>query len=700
MPEGSGPRSFRLLGPFPNAPADEGGSRTGLDHDYLGSLGGEAQARIDEGTKVLFEGRTITSRPATLDRASVLDFHKSFGGATDTMTGYAYAEWNAEAPGRYLAVFGSDDGAAIWINGTRVHRAAVDRGLIADSDSFAVTLAAGINRILVKVDNGEGAWAFALRVLDAPARERFASFEARRHLESVEAAPVDGGYLLDETFPDIAWRDRATAADVFADASPEVRWYGPDLAPAERPAAMGQYTAVVGARTRDGFAFREMLAFAKANADILPKFPSPPTHELPVVEAEWPFGAHWSEPRRAELSRYFWAGAASTLKDGRNAAVAALALSKIERAPSSTEPLWLSSGFIQVAEKELALRIALEGRKVVELPPPQGLATPAPELHAGSEAQAGMRPGTARAIRAVADEWAKADDHPFVVLVARRGVVFFHEAFHGFRKDSTFYPASIGKTIAALTFARAVDHGLLGFDQPVGDVLTDWKDDRTRDVTFRNCFNHVTGLSGHASHGGMFNAYLDNALFVEDEAFSKPRASFRYNGDDMDLAGKALELVTGRAIWRLLYEGMIQPFGEPVHQLDLGFGGAFTAMYLAEVGQMVLQDGAYGHHRFFRPGFLASLRPRRIVDSAPELDDPSAEAGIGLAWMIDPHGPRGNGVLGPNVIGHGASSGATWRIDPDHEIVVVVGRDGFKDAQTEERWQTKLVSAVAAGITP
>jgi CubicO group peptidase (beta-lactamase class C family) len=234
----------------------------------------------------------------------------------------------------------------------------------------------------------------------------------------------------------------------------------------------------------------------------------------------------------------------------------------------------------------------------------------------------------------------------------------------------------------------------------VGDVLTDWKDDRTRDVTFRNCFNHVTGLSGHASHGGMFNAYLDNALFVEDEAFSKPRASFRYNGDDMDLAGKALELVTGRAIWRLLYEGMIQPFGEPVHQLDLGFGGAFTAMYLAEVGQMVLQDGAYGHHRFFRPGFLASLRPRRIVDSAPELDDPSAEAGIGLAWMIDPHGPRGNGVLGPNVIGHGASSGATWRIDPDHEIVVVVGRDGFKDAQTEERWQTKLVSAVAAGITP
>jgi CubicO group peptidase (beta-lactamase class C family) len=187
---------------------------------------------------------------------------------------------------------------------------------------------------------------------------------------------------------------------------------------------------------------------------------------------------------------------------------------------------------------------------------------------------------------------------------------------------------------------------------------------------------------------------------VEDEAFTAPRVTFRYNGDDMDLAGKALELLTGRSIWRLLYEGMIEPFGEPVHQLDLGFGGAFTAKYLAEVGQMVLQDGAYGRHRFFRPGFLASLRPRPIAESVPTIDDRSAEAGIGFSWMIDPHGARQAGVLGPNVIGHGASSGVTWRIDPDHDVVIVVGRDGFKDTSTEDTWQTKLVAAVATGITP
>jgi hypothetical protein len=68
--------------------------------------------------------------------------------------------------------------------------------------------------------------------------------------------------------------------------------------------------------------------------------------------------------------------------------------------------------------------------------------------------------------------------------------------------------------------------------------------------------------------------------------------------------------------------------------------------------------------------------------------------------MIDPRGPRQKGVLGPNVLGHGASSGVTWRIDPDHDVVIVVGRDGFKDASTEDAWQTKLVAAVAAGITP
>ena len=669
-PDSVGPSHFRVLGPFPNRLAPNNKGRPGLDTDYLGAIGGEAQARLEPTTTVTLGGRAVTVFDATLDSASTLDFTRLFGTDTDAKTAYAYAEWAVDKPQKALAVFGSDDAAVVWLNGRKVHHIARDRALNLDSDRFDLPLQAGANRLLVKVDNGTGYWGFALRVFDGEGQRRFWARDVRRHLESFQPVPVMGGYFLDDSFPDISWSNPAAAERVFGKTEMRVRWYGPDLAPAARPENDGQYAAIVEATTLDGFRYRQIVTFARVSPDAIPAFPSPPTHELPLLAVPWHFDLN--EAQQAELSRHFWLGASDALTRTRDGAVAALAFVRLgEEPPPKGEPGWLHSGFIQVAEQQLRLRLAIENRTANPLLPPEQLSTPAPELRSGSEALAGLRPGSREKIRAVARDWGKDDPNPFVVLVARRGVVFLHEAFNGMGKDATFYPASIGKTIAGFTFARAVEQGLLDLDQPVGTVLTDWQYERTARLTFRHCFNHVSGLTGHASHGGLFNAYLDNALLVEDAAFARPGKQFRYNGDDVNLAGKALEMVTGQSIWRLLYENMQRPFDEPVRQLDLGFGDAFTAMYLAKVGQMILQDGRYGRYRFFKPGFLESLRPRRIAEFAPELDDPKIEAGIGLAWMIDPPGARERGVLGPNVIGHGASSGAIWRVDPDHDVIIV-----------------------------
>lgn len=698
-PESLAPRRFLVLGPLPSPldPARKG--RPGLDRDYLSALGGEARARFDGSTTLVVDGQTYAVRAATVDAASTIDFRKLFGSDTDAKTAYAYAEWAVERPVPVAVRFGSDDAAAVWLNGRLAHRVERDRGLDPDGDRFELLLEAGVNRLMIKVDNSSGGWGFAVRFFDEAGQARLRRLDARQHLEKLGPASVTGEYRIDETFPELAWTSPADAEQVLTGGPMKVRWYGPDLEPTDRPAADGQYTAVVEAQTLDGYPFREMLAFAKVAPSAMHWFSLPPTHELPLLSVPWRFGVALNDAQIAELSRHFWLGAGTSLGHGPQAAVAALALAKLgHEPPPKGEPLWLSSGFVQVAEQEMRLRRKLEGRAPVRLAPPEVVPNAAPELRTGTEAQAGLRSGLSGKLRAVARAWAQADDQPFVVLVARRGVVVFHEGFNGMPKDGSFYPASTGKTIAALTFARAVDQGLLTFDQPVGSVLPDWSRQHTAHVTFRHCFNHVTGLTGHASHGGLFNPYLDSALLAQDAAFASPGTHFHYNGDDVDLAGLALEVLTGESIWRLLYEHMEKPFAEPVDQLDLGFGNAFTAMYLAKVGQMILQDGRYGHYVFFKPGFLATLRPRRILDSAPELDDPKAEAGIGFEWMPDPPGPREAGPLGPNVFGHGAASGTVWRIDPDHEVLVVVGRSGFKDFQTNSAWTTKLVRAVAEGI--
>jgi CubicO group peptidase (beta-lactamase class C family) len=698
-PENMGPRRFRVLGPFANISSPDPNARAGLDLDYLTGLGGEAAARIDEGMKVDWREKTFAAREATLDAASTLDFAKLFGSDTEHKTAYAYAEWVVDKPGVTLCLFGSDDGAVVWLNGRQVHRFAADRALDPSSDRFELPLAAGANRILVKVDNAAGRWGFALRVLDDEGRRRLLALDARRHLDWVGPGPISGGYLLEDSFPEIDWTRSAVVERALDARSLRVHWYGPDFKEVDHPEKVGAYTALVEAKTLDGYSYRQMLTFAKAANRLTPRFRSPPLAELPVIDVPWHFDTALNDAQRAELSRHFWRGASQALGRDEDGAIAALALAALtERTPTKDEPLWLQSGFIQAAAHQLQLRMQLEGRTAKTLAAPERLASSAPELRSGTEAEAAVRPGTVERLRAVAQAWARDDPHPFVTLVARRGVVFLHEGYNGFRKDSLFWPASITKTITGLTFARAVEQGLVAFDEPVGDVLPDWKQEPTSKVTFRHCFYHVSGLREHASHGGMFNALLDNALFVEDAAFARPLRHYVYNGDDINLAAKALELLTGQPIWRLFHENMEKPFAEPVAEFDPACCGSFTSMYLAKVGQMMLQDGSYGRYRFFKRGFLDSLRPKRIAEFAPALDDPQQEAGIGLAWMPDPPGPRENGVLGPNVVGHGAASGTAWRIDRDHQLVVVIGRDGFKQATANDEWASKFIKVLSEAL--
>jgi len=196
----------------------------------------------------------------------------------------------------------------------------------------------------------------------------------------------------------------------------------------------------------------------------------------------------------------------------------------------------------------------------------------------------------------------------------------------------------------------------------------------------------------------MYNAYLDNGLYVQDGVFAHPGRRFFYNGDDYNLAGKALELTTGQTIWRLLYEQMQAPFGERVSQFDLGYGTFFNAAYLAKVGQMLLQDGRYGGYQFYEPGLVQQLFPKRFADSVPESEDETTEWGIGMEWMMDPQDATEGGVLGRNVVGHGSASGCVLRVAPDHQLVVVIGRNAFKDGGANGAWAAQFMKILADGM--
>ncbi|MEW6744242.1 MAG: HEAT repeat domain-containing protein [Planctomycetota bacterium] len=81
----------------------------------------------------------------------------------------AYATTLLEWPEEGAAVLklGSDDGVAVWLNGELVHEKFAWRGLSLDEDQIPVRLRAGVNELVVKVNQGGGDWAFCVRLADS-----------------------------------------------------------------------------------------------------------------------------------------------------------------------------------------------------------------------------------------------------------------------------------------------------------------------------------------------------------------------------------------------------------------------------------------------------------------------------------------------------------------------------------------------------
>ena len=111
------------------------------------------------------------------------------------------------------------------------------------------------------------------------------------------------------------------------------------------------------------------------------------------------------------------------------------------------------------------------------------------------------------------------------------------------------------------------------------------------------------------------------------------------------------------------------------------------------------QDAAIARSEIAELAALAQLRPERVAAHAPGFPDEKLEWGIGQVWMPDPSSEgREHGVLGPNVIGHGVASGSVFRVDPDHQLVVVIGRDRFRDSAENERFTARFMQTLAAGL--
>jgi len=154
-----------VLGQYPN-PAAQDGSCTGFKHDYLEAYGGEA-ALSSPDTDPLPRNAGVRVK----HKDGFVDLGSLFKNAQWSLA-YVYTEFDS-AGGEYYLHAGSDDGLRLWLNGELIIDDHEHRSITPHDAVRRVTLREGKNRILSKICQGTGEWAFSLKLLDEKQQKEY-----------------------------------------------------------------------------------------------------------------------------------------------------------------------------------------------------------------------------------------------------------------------------------------------------------------------------------------------------------------------------------------------------------------------------------------------------------------------------------------------------------------------------------------------
>jgi CubicO group peptidase (beta-lactamase class C family) len=530
--------------------------------------------------------------------------------------------------------------------------------------------------------------------------------EERRQFQAQELITAQSGTWIFQpgVSPRIIWRDAEQVQRLGGDARFRVRWFDAQLNEFPAPHEPGRWLAWIEGTAPNGTPFRRALTFyglpkgipSSYIPDLTVAFPHFPGPNAPVVLQE----------HQAEISRLANDLLIRTVMDSQNGAVLVAGLAEFK--PLGRPARFIESATVLNDDYHLALKLKLQGlqQRVRTLQPPRRRAVPATVLHEGSLAEAGMRPDAKTKIDDLCRAWAEDTGEPFVTLVARRGVIVTHEAFgrdpsgQPITRDYRCWVASITKTVTALLFSRFVDQDLFGWDDSLSVVFPDYPQKDPHVPTFRQCFNHTSGLAGVGDFGGMRNPHLENVILNGIDV-NEPNVKYAYSGLGFEMAAKAMELVAGSSAVRLYDEHLFRPLGfGDVPIGNASSDGEFTGKELGTLAQWVANRGSYGEWEFITPETFDQLLPQplQVADHGFVEDE-----GIGLHWIrhakpgAPPNSKRAEDLLfSPRTVGHGSFSGCIFVVDPEQQLVITQVRKHSGPRNGE--WSARFFQAIAAAV--
>ena len=506
-------------------------------------------------------------------------------------------------------------------------------------------------------------------------------------------------------FPELDWDRPDFVEKVMGKFPLKARWFNSELNEVNAPEEPGRYTFYVEAKTpEDKIIRRASTVYCRPRNWF--GWSERPSAFLDFIPVDGIDRAVWKEHEDAIAA---FAGRTVLLSILRQQDGAILMSYLQEMKMTGAKPALTDTPIICDHDYHLALKRKILGveNKYPALKMPQRIESKkAPVLREGTEEEAGFKPGTAEKIREVCHAWFEESGEPFITLVARHGVVIVHEPFGQWTwgrltRNSPTEMASLTKLVTGLMFAQFVDQRLINIDDPAGKFLPDYPVTGEKVITLRQCFTHTTGLYGHEEWGGMHNPWLDNVI-ANGLEYLTPGKVHEYNGMGYDLAGKVMEIVSGKSIFRLMRENLFDPLEMKNTTLeeDLGFSCFSTAGDFAKFGQLLLNKGSYGELEFFSPQTFEKILPMPLNEYYPDIDK---DWGIGITWMRQAHPEAGKNeipkdatVLSRNVIGHGSATSAILRVDLDNDLVIAQSRR--RGGKAYDEYLAKFLMAIEDGL--
>jgi CubicO group peptidase (beta-lactamase class C family) len=274
----------------------------------------------------------------------------------------------------------------------------------------------------------------------------------------------------------------------------------------------------------------------------------------------------------------------------------------------------------------------------------------------------------------------------------------------GFGETNVRMIYSVTKAVTSMAVGRLVTEGKWSdLDAPIGNYLSELKDDPKGVVTIRQLMSHTSGIRDARDENGHvlkeWNTARDwLAAAIAQPMENTPGLVFKYNNQGPVLIGAAVERTTGERLDKFVARTIFAPLCITDYRWltdHAGHAGAYTglslsALDLAKLGQLMLDRGSWHGARI--------LSPEWVSESAFHASQ-TVNPKIGLIWFLQQDAGRPL----PTIVSHSGDGGQYILLFPNQGIVVSrvrsvdeVPGDNFPQRSADHLIRAKVAAALPA----